>query len=47
MSEQVMQQVYTQDEIIYDAGEMDCDALYFVQAGKVKVEAKFSIENRH
>ena len=42
-----MQQVYTAGEVIYDAGEKDCDALYFVMAGKVKVEAKFVIENRH
>jgi hypothetical protein len=27
--------------------EKDIDALYFVMAGKVKVEAKFTIENRH
>jgi hypothetical protein len=43
----VLQQVYTAGEVIYDVDEKDIDALYFVMSGKVKVEAKFTIENRH
>lgn len=30
-------------ETIYDVGDKDCDSLYFVVQGKVKVEAKFQV----
>ena len=43
MSEQVSEQVYTAGEVIFDVDEPECDALYFVMAGKVKVEAKFDL----
>lgn len=29
--------------MIFDVDEPECDALYFVMAGKVKVEAKFDL----
>lgn len=43
MSEKILEQIYTAGEVIYDCEEPDIDALYFVLAGKVKVEAKFTI----
>jgi hypothetical protein len=39
----VLEQVYTAGETIYDVGEKDIDALYFVAAGKIKLEARFNI----
>ena len=47
MSEQVSEQVYTAGEVIFDVDEPECDALYFVMAGKVKVEAKFDLIQEH
>lgn len=43
ISESVLEQVYTAGETIYDVGEKDIDALYFVAAGKIKLEARFNI----
>jgi len=43
MSENVLEQVYMAGETIYEVGDRDCDCLYFVMQGKVKVEAKFQV----
>ena len=47
MSEKTLEQIYTAGEVIYEFDEPDIDALYFVLAGKVKVEAKFNIIQDH
>ena len=31
------------DEIVYDVGETNCDTLYFVESGKLQVQAKVTI----
>ena len=37
------EQVYMTDEVVYDVGDTNCDTLYFVWAGKLKVQAKVTI----
>ncbi len=43
MSTILFQQVYTANEIVYNAGDTNCDHLYFVFGGKLKVEAVVDI----
>jgi len=37
-------QVYTTNEVVYDANDPNCDHLYFVYGGKLKVEAVVHLE---
>jgi len=39
----MFKQVYKAGEIVYDVGEKNCDCLYFVFEGKLRVEAEVSI----
>ena len=43
MSTILFQQVYTANEVVYDVGDSNCDHLYFVFGGKLKVEAVVEI----
>ena len=43
MSTILFQQVYTANEVVYNAGDFNCDHLYFVYGGKLKVEAVVEI----
>lgn len=36
-------QRFLHDEIVYDVGETSCDTLYFVEAGKLQVQAKVTV----
>ena len=49
MSTVLFQQIYTTDDIVYNSGDSNCDHLYFVFGGKLKVEAIVDIvqENRY
>ena len=46
MSSLLFEQNYLPDEIIYDVGERNCDTLYFVIQGRIKVQAKVTIEKQ-
>ena len=35
----MFKQVFKVDNLVYDVGEQNCDCLYFVLEGKLKVEA--------
>ena len=43
MSTILFQQIYTTNELIYNAGDPNCEHLYFVYGGKLKVEAIVNI----
>jgi hypothetical protein len=43
MSTILFQQVYTANEVVYNVGDTNCDHLYFVFGGKLKVEAVVDI----
>lgn len=44
MSSLLYEQSYLPDEIIYDVGDRNCDTLYFVSKGRIKVQARVTIE---
>jgi len=39
----MFKQIYKAGEIVYDVGEKNCDCLYFVFEGKLRVEAEVLI----
>jgi len=36
-------QRFLTDEVIYDVGDSPCDTLYFVESGKLQVQAKVTV----
>lgn len=36
-------QRFLYDEIVFDVGETNCDTLYFVEAGKLQVQAQVTV----
>ena len=36
-------QRFLMDEVVYDVGETSCDTLYFVESGKLQVQAKVTV----
>jgi len=36
-------QRFLYEEVVYDVGETNCDTLYFVESGKLQVQAKVTV----
>ena len=36
-------QRFIKDEVVYDVGETNCDTLFFVESGKLQVQAKVTV----
>lgn len=46
MSSLLYEQSYLAEEIIYDVGERNCDTVYFILKGRIKVQARVIIEQQ-
>jgi CRP-like cAMP-binding protein len=46
MSNLLFEQLYLPNEVVYDVGDKACDTVYFIVKGRIKVQARVTIEQQ-